>query len=213
MGTDTGVPIAPLRAAPSCPRPPLLGREEPALSEHQPRPERENPIDEAVADLIRWKARSLVGRAGLTTQDREDLEQELILRVLAPLAGYDPARGPRLAYARTLIDRYASNLLRARRAAKRASGPLVPLPDDLPAPDVSADAALDVSAALARAPEHSRAAARQVMLDSPTAAARILGVSRATVYARVRDLGARAEFRALAEILPTSPDTSRANRE
>ena len=40
-------------------------------------------IDAYAADLIRHKARQLVGKAGLTENDRQDLEQELMIDLLS----------------------------------------------------------------------------------------------------------------------------------
>ncbi len=39
-------------------------------------------IDKYAADLIRHKARQLVGKAGFTEDDRPDLEQELMIDLL-----------------------------------------------------------------------------------------------------------------------------------
>src|SRR5206468_12873391 len=112
-----------LRATPSCP-PPLLGREELAVSDSPNRAERENPIDEAVAAIIRSKANRLIGRAGLRAQDREDLEQELARHVLERRGRFKARRGTWPAFVQGLVDRYGENLIRARRAAKRYAGPL-----------------------------------------------------------------------------------------
>ena len=51
-------------------------------------------IDPYAAGLIRFKARQLVGKAGFTASDREDLEQEMILDLLRRLPKYDPKRAP-----------------------------------------------------------------------------------------------------------------------
>ena len=47
-------------------------------------------IDPYAAGLIRFKARQLVGQAGFTASDRNDLEQDLILDLLRRLPKYDP---------------------------------------------------------------------------------------------------------------------------
>ena len=39
-------------------------------------------IDAYAVEIIRYKARQLVGQAGFTVADRDDLEQELILDLL-----------------------------------------------------------------------------------------------------------------------------------
>ncbi len=43
--------------------------------------------------VIKAKAKQLVGRYGFTESDREDIEQELRLRILRRLQDYDPERG------------------------------------------------------------------------------------------------------------------------
>jgi RNA polymerase sigma-70 factor, ECF subfamily len=196
-------------------RPPLLGREEPRVSESQKRTEPEYPFDERIKALIRWKARTLVGRAGLTHQDRPDVEQELAMHLFGPLQKFNRARRTRLSYAQLLVDRFALNLLRDRRAAKRSSGPLEPLPDELPEPadEVAMALARDVSAVLGRLPEELRVVAESMKTGTVTDTARALGISRSTVYARLRELRDRPEFRELAENLRALPDTRRANRE
>src|SRR5262249_1034887 len=76
-------------------------------------------IDTYACELIRRKARELVGRAGLTSQDREDLEQELLLRLLERLPAFDAERSAWTTFAALVIRRCAANLLRYRQAEKR----------------------------------------------------------------------------------------------
>ena len=49
-------------------------------------------IDEYAVRIIKHKARQLVGRAGFTESDREDLEQEMMLDLLRRLPKFDPKR-------------------------------------------------------------------------------------------------------------------------
>jgi len=46
-------------------------------------------IDEYAVQLIKYKARQLVGRVGFTESDRDDLEQELMLDLLRRLPKYN----------------------------------------------------------------------------------------------------------------------------
>jgi RNA polymerase sigma-70 factor (ECF subfamily) len=185
------------------------------VSEPQHGPGSENPIDARIAAAIRWKARSLVGRAGLTRDDCPDMEQELAMRLFGPLRKFNSARCTRLSYAQLLIDRFAINLLRARRAAKRDGGPQSQLPDDLPevADEAAVARALDWAAALEALPEELRRVAELMKTETVAGAARALGVSRDTVYARLDELRGRSEIRELVDIPITLPDSSRANRE
>ncbi len=201
---------------PVVPALPLLAAEELDVSDSQNRPERDNPIDAAVSAIVRRKARSLVGSAGLTRQDVADVEQELILRlldVLGTLGTAAPSGAGRLAYVQRLVDRFALNLLRARRAAKRDPGPITSLAAPLAGSDAKDlgdtvgahqraavrgaaprdDAelrllALDVAAVLDRLPDDLRAIALGLMQESLTALARRRGVPRSTLRDRLRGI-------------------------
>jgi RNA polymerase sigma-70 factor (ECF subfamily) len=186
------------------------------VSDAQSNSAQENPIDAPIAALVRWKARSLVGRAGLTRSDREDVEQELKLRLLGPLKRFDRAKGGRMTFARTLVDRFAANIIRDRTRAKRGDAVAhEALPEEGPASADSPDPglALDVAAAVEALPKHLRKVARVLMAESVAGAARKLRVARATIYARLREIRERAEFQKLGKNPPTSPDTSRAEGE
>lgn len=71
---------------------------------------------------IRRKAKQLVGRAGLTNSDREDLEQDLTIKLLEAYPKFDPDVAEWKAFVKTVVERYAVNLVRDPRAAKRAPG-------------------------------------------------------------------------------------------
>lgn len=159
----------------------------------------DNPIDPVVAGIIRAKANRMVGRAGLRPQDRADLEQELALRLLERRHRFDAARGPWPAFARRVVENAGTNALRFRARAKRASGPTEPLTEGVPAPD-DAEArarAADLGRALNALPAELRAVAELLTTHTVTAAARALGVSRSTVYARLRAIRDRPEWAAL----------------
>ena len=185
------------------------------MSETHNHSEPDRPFDERIAALIRWKARSLVGRTGLTGSDRPDLEQELTLGLLTAFPKFHAARGSRLAYARAVIHRFASNLLRERRAAKRAGGPRVAWPIEGPvAPaEPDRDLARDVAAAISTLPDHLRSVAQTLMTESVTDAAQTLGITRSTVYVRLRELRERPEFQRFHTLVAISSDTSPPNRE
>ena len=76
-------------------------------------------IDQFTARLIRRKAHQLVGRAGFTRSDREDIEQELRLKILKHFSSYDPQQGHRHAFVTAVVERHAANLLRNKQAEKR----------------------------------------------------------------------------------------------
>lgn len=159
---------------------------------------RDNPLGPVVRALVKAKARRMIGRAGLTTQDRPDLEQELIVKLIEGLGKYDEARGTWPAFARTVIGRAGANVLRHRTAACRDGAREQPLAADVPAPEpveVPTDPAA-VRAAVEQLTGELRTAA-EVLLAGPgtiAAVAHALGVSRDTARARVRALRTHPAF-------------------
>jgi RNA polymerase sigma-70 factor (ECF subfamily) len=71
------------------------------------------------ARCVRRKSRQLVGRAGLTASDREDVEQELRTRLLESVSTYDGEKAHWNVFVTTVIERQAAKLLRDLRAEKR----------------------------------------------------------------------------------------------
>ena len=69
--------------------------------------------------IIRRKIKQIIGRAGFTKQDRQDLEQELILRLLKSLSSFDPGQSHLNAFTTTVIERFVANILRDKQAEKR----------------------------------------------------------------------------------------------
>src|SRR5262249_11136503 len=80
-------------------------------------------IDPFVSALIRRQARQLVGRAGFHEQEREDIEQELFVRLWQRRLVIDPSRGLSHALLTTVVNNAIADLLRRRRAARRAGRP------------------------------------------------------------------------------------------
>jgi DNA-directed RNA polymerase specialized sigma24 family protein len=170
------------------------------VSETQKRPEPTNAIDSTIAAIVRRKACRMVGRAGLLPQDREDIEQELVLHILKQLKQYNPARGTWPAFVQCLVERFGKNLIRSLHAAKRKGGPLAPLSEEGPSvperPPVAPEQ-FDLAEALMQLPEDLRAVAELLTTETVADTARALGISRATVHARVRELRSRRELKKL----------------
>lgn len=76
-------------------------------------------LDLPTLAFIRRKAQQLIRRPGFIRADREDLQQELIVRLLKRLPAFDPSRGDRHAFVKTVIERAAATLAKSRKAAKR----------------------------------------------------------------------------------------------
>ena len=76
-------------------------------------------IDPYAVEIIRFKARQLVGQAGFTASDRDDLEQELILDLLRRLPKYDPSRAKRNTFIARVVEHKIATLIEAQTAHKR----------------------------------------------------------------------------------------------
>jgi RNA polymerase sigma factor (sigma-70 family) len=161
---------------------------------------------------VRCKASRLVGKAGLRPHDREDIEQDLVLRLWRSKRTFDPALGCHGAFVATVLDRAANSLLRLRSSRKRGINrphrSLTVRPGNSDAPEGAAmsrstacsshesavDLAHDVSAIIGQLPPDLRELAESLKYHSVTDIARRVGISRSTVYTR---LGAiRAAFAA-----------------
>ena len=68
--------------------------------------------------IIRRKVKQLIGVAGFTKQDREDLEQELFARVLQSPPKFDPDQARSNKFVTTVVERYVANILRNKWAAR-----------------------------------------------------------------------------------------------
>lgn len=69
--------------------------------------------------IVKRKVRQLIGRVGFTAQDREDLEQELLARLLKSLESFDPRKAHRNVFVTAVVERDVANILRDRQADKR----------------------------------------------------------------------------------------------
>lgn len=70
--------------------------------------------------IIRRKVKQLIGgRHGFARQDQEDLEQELLVRLLQSLPRFNPDVAHRNKFVTTVVERYVANILRNKKAEKR----------------------------------------------------------------------------------------------
>jgi len=76
-------------------------------------------IDEFTQRLIKHKARELVGNAGFTWSDLEDLQQELMLDLLGRLRKYNPERAKRSMFIASVVNHKIAALLESRTAKAR----------------------------------------------------------------------------------------------
>jgi RNA polymerase sigma-70 factor, ECF subfamily len=164
---------------------------------------------------IRRKARQLIGKAGLKPADREDLEQELALRLWRGLKDFDPSLGHSAAFVTTVLDRAANSILRLRNSIKRGSrhAHQVLLPPTIEEDDpdggecsteigvsevsheATVDLVHDVAIVLSRLSPALRALAEDLKHRGITEIVASSGVARSTIYARIARL--RAAFRSV----------------
>jgi RNA polymerase sigma-70 factor, ECF subfamily len=167
-------------------------------------------LDSYARNLIRHKARQLIGKYGFTWDDYEDLCQEMILDLLTRLPRFDPGKASLNTFVTRVVNRRVANLIRDRMRAKRdhrreglsfdeqveqgdceieegdgaggqSNGDLLRDCQGHPEAD-GLDLRLDVSRAISSLPPDLKLLAELLLIHSIADAARELGVSRATLY-------------------------------
>ena len=76
-------------------------------------------IGEYEQGFVRRMAHRMVGRAGITPSDVDDIQQSLLLKLIKAIPAFDPSRGSWPVYVATVVVRTAANMLRDQRAEKR----------------------------------------------------------------------------------------------
>lgn len=172
-------------------------------------------IDAYAADLIRHKARQLVGKAGLTENDRQDLEQELMIDLLSRMKHFNPAKGKKTTFMTRIVERRISNILEARFAQCRDWRKCTAsLNDPIPGGDddstehieqVSSDGQMghqgretieqrqndicfDVDRVIATLPEDLQELCEKLQSSNMAEIAREMGVPRSTLYGKLTKL-------------------------
>ena len=173
-------------------------------------------IDPYAARLIRFKARQLVGKAGFTASDREDIEQELTLDLLRRLPKYNPKRAQLNTFIARVVEHRLASLIEAQKAGIRdyrrcrcslnecfedADGRSVERVDTFdqedyllrtggqsrPSEELSA-LAIDVAAIIEGLPHELRNLCRRLKAETVTEISRDTGVPRGTIYESIKKL-------------------------
>ena len=76
-------------------------------------------FDDFALDMVNIKATQLVGKAGFTFDDVEDIKQDMILDLLERLTKYDPSRSNYKLFVTCVVDRKGRNLIRHRQMEMR----------------------------------------------------------------------------------------------
>lgn len=167
-------------------------------------------LDPGIARHIRCTAASMVGKAGLTQQDREDLEQELTAHLLSRISQFNPGRSGLNTFVTRLLDNAAASYIVARKREKRDwrregrsldeevkndEGELKPLLELLEleqglrgeslAHEVQREREalrIDLERAIATLPVREQRVCRLLMRHDARRAAALAGMSRSTLY-------------------------------
>jgi DNA-directed RNA polymerase specialized sigma24 family protein len=168
--------------------------------------------DDFAQQRANYHAERLTRQYHLKDNDKEDIRQELFLRVHRKQRGYDPRRSSPHTFTSRAFDwaagwierdlcqdrRRATRLWAVRRCLiQRASWRRGPCP-----PPGAKTAMTELLEAIDRLPDDQRELAMCLMTGTPTQAARTLGVNRSTVYRRLNQLR-----EALAHHAPDLPAT------
>jgi len=175
-------------------------------------------INDYGEELIHHKARQLVGTAGFTVDDVEDLEQEMRLDLLERLPKFDPNKATYNTFVSRLVERKISNLIRHRtqemrdfRCEEGSIHDVVESGDSgdekverietvtqdeqdfrlgkhVRSTEERCDLKLDISLVLLKLPPDLRELAELLQAMSITDVARELGIARPTVYDRLKRL-------------------------
>lgn len=157
---------------------------------------------------IRFHARQLARTGLFHPQDREDIEQDLMLDLLRRLEDFDPSRASRNTFIARVIENCVATLVEAARAEKRGAqfqhdslqAPVggdeqsqLVLGDVLPDDgglwsahgrrwDEAADLKRDLSRSIDALPLRLSALCARLAVDTVTEASRETGMSRPTIY-------------------------------
>ena len=71
-------------------------------------------LDDYARNLIRYKTRRLIGQAGFTRSDQEDIEQDLSLHLRQQLPKHNPRKGTLKTFINTVLDNKIRTMVSAR---------------------------------------------------------------------------------------------------
>ncbi|RMD62843.1 MAG: sigma-70 family RNA polymerase sigma factor [Planctomycetota bacterium] len=186
-------------------------------------------IDEYAVRIIKHKARQLVGRAGFTESDREDLEQEMMLDLLRRLPKYNPDRAQRNTFIARIVEHKVATIIEARKAGMRdyrlctcslndrlkddEGGSIERLETidqeeylrrtgklSRPAAELQ-DLSIDLGSVIASLPPELRTLCERLQTESVTEISRDTGIPRGTIYESIKKLRAIFEDAGLRDYL------------
>jgi len=75
-------------------------------------------LDDYAVNLIRYKTRRLIGQAGYTRSDQEDIEQDLSLHLRQQLPKYNPRKGALKTFINTVLDNKIRTMVATRTTSQ-----------------------------------------------------------------------------------------------
>ncbi len=167
-------------------------------------------LDEYAVTTIRVKAKKLIGKAGYTKADSEDIRQEITLDLLQRLPNYDPTKSSLHTFVNDVVDHKIARMIEARNAEMRdfktvplslnvleedADGTLFEQIDEIedetlpwnPGPGKASEFDLfelrnDIIRILSKLPPHLREICLRLMRNNIFVVAKEMGIPRATLY-------------------------------
>lgn len=194
-------------------------------------------VDPYAARIVRSTSQRLIGKYGLREDDRDDIEQILIVAVLRNLPLYDESRGPREAFISRIVRNRTRNIIAGQKATCRDYRSRVgslqdPIPSCHDGDEIEwgetfdageylrltrgqrgeaeqIDLRIDLGQVLSELPPDLKALCTSLIQGlNDTEAARQLGISRTTFYERRKRLKQRFMEAGLSIYLDFDPDTS-----
>lgn len=159
-------------------------------------------VDSYAAFFVAYKARLLTRMPIFTPDDFEDLQQELMMAYLHAWPSFDPARGDRRSFIKTVVNTRALMLVREAEAPMRWTGAKTlslstPVGEDgdIALGDTIGDEAhiimeqsADMARMLAAMPDDLRQTYYLLTEYGVTEAAEMLGIPRTTMSSRLKKL-------------------------
>ena len=173
-------------------------------------------IEKFAVQLIKFKARQLVGKSGFSEADRDDLEQELAADLLKRLPKFNPARAQMNTFITRIVEHRVSTLIEAQKAKRRnyrlRGGSLNELVDQGPEGIIERidgvdndeysmrtgkssrtveelmEMAIDINAVMADLPPDLRDLCERLKTENVTDISRDTGIPRGTIYESITKL-------------------------
>lgn len=151
----------------------------------------------ATRGMARLKARAVIGQGGLTADDREDVEAQLLLAMCSRVSRFNSERSSLGTFTCRVMDREVASILRYRLAQRRlhlgrpelvGGGELDDLFVASPSTVERQEFWLDVGKVMKTLPAPLRETVLALRGGSPTEASRRLGTAKSVVYERITQI-------------------------